>query len=114
MANFKNGRISEDIKREIAAQLRELKDPRISKMLTIVRTEISGDSSHCKVYISSLEGLEIAKQSCKGLQSATGLLKREISNKLHLKKCPDLQFIPDNSIEHSADIIQILKDLGEE
>ena len=114
MANFKNGRISEDIKREIASQLRELKDPRISGMLTIVRTEVSGDMSHCKVFVSSFDGIEKAKEACKGLESASGLLKREISNKLHLKKCPDLKFIPDNSIEHRAEIIKLLKDIGED
>lgn len=114
MPNFKNGRISEDIKREIASMLRELKDPRISGMLTIVRTEVSGDMSHCKVYVSSFEGLEKAKEACKGLESASGLLRREIANKLHLRKCPELKFIPDNSIEHSAEITQILRDLGQE
>ena len=114
MANFKNGRIAEDIKREIASQMRDLKDPRISGMLTIVRTEISGDASHCKVFVSSFEGLDKAKEACKGLESASGILKREISNKLHLKKCPELKFIPDNSIEHSAEITKILKDISEE
>lgn len=111
MANFKHDRINEDIKREIAAQMRELKDPRISGMLTVVRTEVSGDMSHCKVFVSSFEGLEHAKEACKGLESAAGLLRREIANKLHLRKCPELKFIPDNSIEHSAEITQILRDL---
>lgn len=112
MPNYRNSRVSEDIKREISAMLRELKDPRISGMITIVRTELSGDTSHCKVFVSSYEGIENAKEACAGLTSAQGILRHAIGNKLHLKKCPELKFIPDDSIEHSAEITRKLHDLG--
>lgn len=42
MANFKANRTEEDILREMTAILRELKDPRIDPMLTVVRAELSG------------------------------------------------------------------------
>jgi len=115
MPNFRNGRLSEDIKREIAGLIREeIKDPRVNAgMLSVVRTELSGDNSHCKVYISSIEGVEAAKTAVKGLESASGMMKRQISNKLHLKKCPELKFIADNSIEHSAEITKMLEQIEE-
>lgn len=115
MPNFRNGRLSEDIKREIAGLIREeIKDPRVNaSMLSVVRTELSGDNSHCKVYISSIEGVEAAKTAVKGLESASGMMKRQISNKLHLKKCPELKFIADNSIEHSAEITKMLEQIEE-
>ena len=111
MPNFKNGRLSEDIKREISGLImEEIKDPRVSVgLISVVRTELSGDNSHCKVYISSLDGEEAAKTAVKGLESASGMMKRRISNVLHLKKCPELKFIADNSIEHSAEIAGILE-----
>lgn len=110
MAGFKTGRMAEDIKREIAAKMRELKDPRLtnSGMLTVVRVDLSSDGSHCKVYISSIEGLDKAKQACRGLDSASGIIKRAVSNKLGLKKCPEMQFIADNSAEHSIEINRLL------
>ena len=49
MAGYKTDRVSEDIKREIAAMVRELKDPRIKGMLTIVNVEVSSDASFAKV-----------------------------------------------------------------
>ncbi len=115
MPSFRNGRLSEDIKREIAGLIREeIKDPRVNAgMLSVVRTELSGDNSHCKVYISSIEGVEAAKTAVKGLESASGMMKRQISNKLHLKKCPELKFIADNSIEHSAEITKMLEQIEE-
>lgn len=73
MANYKTSRTEEDILRELTALLRELKDPRIDPLLTIVRVELSNDMSNCKVYVSSLSGIETAKTSCIGLVSATGI-----------------------------------------
>lgn len=103
--------MSEDIKRELSALLRELKDPRISKLLSIVRCEVSGDLSHCKINVSAMEGEEATLESIKGLKSATGFLRRELGNRLHLRKCPELHFIADSSIAYSAKINDILSDL---
>ena len=72
MASFKIDRVQEDILRELTAILPTLKDPRIEPMLSIVRVELSGDMGHCKVYVSSMHGLDAAKTSCQGLRSAAG------------------------------------------
>lgn len=89
-----------------------IKDPRVKEgMVSVVRTELSGDNSHCKVFISHLEGMEAAKSAVKGLESAQWMLRKEISDKLHMKKCPELKFIADDSIEHSAHIAQMLDNI---
>ena len=111
MPNYKTGRLSEDIKRELSFLLRELKDPRISKLLSVIRCEVSNDLSHCKVHVSAMEGEEATQESVKGLRSATGFLRREIGNRLHLRKCPELHFIADGSIAYSAKINDILNGL---
>lgn len=111
MANYKNSRMAEDIKREMTAILRELKDPRIDKLLTIVRTDLSGDMSHCKIYVSSFEGLDKAKESVKGLTSAEGFIRSELFHRLKMRKSPELKFIADDSIARSAEINRKLMDL---
>ena len=114
MANFKTGRISEDIRRELSALIKDLKDPRIAGgMITIMRCDVSNDMSHCKIYISSFDGFEKAKQAVKGFESASGFIKRELSNSLHLRKCPELKFIADNSTEHSVNINKLLKEISD-
>lgn len=113
MASFKASRMAEDMKRELTAILRELKDPRIVEMLTIVRVDLSNDMSHCKVYVSSFTGLEAAQESVKGLKSAEGFIKRELFHRLKMRKAPDLHFIADDSIAHAAEINQKLHDLGQ-
>ncbi len=111
MASFKVGRMGEDIKRELTAIFRELKDPRINGMLTIVRVDLSNDLSHCKVYVSCFEGIETARESVKGLTSASGFIKRELFHRLPMRKCPELKFIADDSIAISAEINEKLKKL---
>lgn len=113
MASFKIVRAQEDILRELTAILREeLKDPRLSPALTVVRAELSGDMGHCKVYISSLKGMDDAKTACAVLKSAAGYIRSELFSRLKLRKSPDLHFIPDDSIEYAADISEKLNRLG--
>ena len=114
MAGFHIDRISEDIKREIISIMRELKDPRISGMLTVVKVEVSGDLSYAKVYISAIEGIEVAKSSAKGLQNAQGFIRKQLGSRLHLRKSPELKFIADDSIEKGMDIFEKIKELNNE
>ena len=114
MAGYRIDRVSEDIKREIIASMRELKDPRIQGMLTVVRVEVSSDLSFAKVYVSAMEGLETAKLAVKGLTSATGYIPREVGNRLHLRKTPELKFIADDSIAHGMEITKKIETLVKE
>lgn len=110
MAGYRSDRVSEDIRREIIAVIRELKDPRVKdKMLTVVRVEVSSDVSYARVYVSALEGIETAKKAVEGLTSATGLIRREIGSKLRLRKTPEIKFIADDSIEKGINLFRQLE-----
>ena len=111
MAGYRTDRVSEDIKREIATMMRELKDPRIQGMLTVVNVEVSSDASFAKVYVSAMEGIETAKLAVKGLTSAKGYIRREIGKRLHLRKTPELRFIADDSIEKGMNITRMLNNI---
>ena len=109
MPNHRIGRLSEDIKRELSALLRELKDPRISEMTSILRCEVSPDGSHCKVHVTGPRGMKPpSRRAAKGLTSAAGYLRRELGSRLKMRKCPELHFIPDTSIAYSAHINELL------
>ena len=115
MPSYKLGRTTEDIRREVSAILRELKDPRVSGcMLSVVRVEVTNDLSYCTVYVSAMEGIETAKLAVKGLTSATGYIRREIGKRLHLRKTPELKFIADDSIEKGMGIAGMINTLSEE
>ena len=112
MANQRMGRTTEDIKRELSAIFRELKDPRVTEVfLSIVRVEVTNDLSYCTVFVSSLEGIEKTKNACKGLDSASGFIRRELGHRLKLRHVPSLIFTATDSIEYSAEISRILNSL---
>ncbi|MBR0542195.1 MAG: 30S ribosome-binding factor RbfA [Clostridia bacterium] len=113
MAGYKADRVSEDIKREIIAVMRELKDPRVKdKILTVVRVEVSHDLSYAKVYVSALEGIETAKEAVKGLVSATGKIRHEVGSRLRLRKAPELKFIADDSVEHGMELFKKIESIS--
>lgn len=109
MAGYRVSRVSEDIRREITAIVRELKDPRVAgKMLTVVRVEVSSDASFAKVFISDFSGIDNAKEAVKGLTAATGYIRREVGQRLHLRKTPELKFVADDSVERGFNMFKKL------
>lgn len=108
MAGFKINRITSDIKITLSELLREVKDPRVSKLLSIVKVDVSGDLSYATVYVSAIEGYEATVSSVKALKGASGFLRRELGSRLKIRKVPELRFIADDSINISANISKII------
>ncbi|MCR5208051.1 MAG: 30S ribosome-binding factor RbfA [Eubacterium sp.] len=111
MPGYRIDRITEDIKRELVHILREVKDPRVDEMLTVVKVDVSSDLSYCKVYVSAVEGIEKAKESVKGLKAASGFIRKRLGSSLHLRKVPELKFIADDSIEKGFELFDKLKSI---
>ena len=112
MAGYRIDRITEDIKRELVHILREVKDPRVSDMLTVVKVDLSNDLSYCKVYVSEVGGIEAAKESVKGLKAASGFIRKRLGASLHLRKVPELRFVADDSIEKGFALFDKLKTIN--
>lgn len=112
MPGHKLGRVTEDIKRELTAILREIKDPRVRGcFLSIVRVEVTNDLSYCTVYVSTMEGMEQTKRAVDGLKSAAGYIRRELGARLSLRHVPQMLFKPTDSIEYGAAISKKLWEL---
>ena len=115
MAGYRIDRVTEDIRREVMAIIRELKDPRVSgSFISVVRVEVTNDMSYCTVYVSSLKGLEETQNSVKGLKSAAGYMRSELGKRLKIRHIPELIFKATDSIEYGASISKILNDLNKE
>lgn len=109
MAGFKHGRITSDIQMAMSELLREVKDPRVSPLIGVVKVDVSGDLSYATIYVSAIDGYEATVNSVKGLKSAAGYLRRELGSRLRLRKVPELRFIADDSIIKSAEIMNIIE-----
>ena len=106
-------RIAEELKKEISAILRELKDPRVSSALvSVTRVEVAQDLSVAKVFVSMLAEDAQKAETIDAIKHASGFIRREIGHRLDLRHSPALSFFADTSIEHGAHINKLLKDLG--
>jgi len=104
-------RINEDIQRELATLLRNIKDPRVNQgMISVTAVDTTSDLRQAKVYLSVYD-LRSEKEFQKGLKSASGFLRRELGQALSLRHTPELLFELDKSIERGARISTILSGL---
>ena len=111
MPSFKINRLAEDIRRELTDLMHTIKDPRVEGLVSIVRVELSGDQSCCKVYVSSLEGAKAGQRAAQGLNNAAGYIRREMGRRVQMRRSPEFRFVADDSIEYSAGIAQKLNEL---
>lgn len=112
MASNHISRINEDIRLCLSEKLRQVKDPRVQQgdLLSVVRTDTTGDLRYCKVYLSVLGEVD-EKEFKKGLKSCSGWLRRELGASLSLRYTPELIFELDRSIQHGAHINSVIRQL---
>jgi ribosome-binding factor A len=105
-------RVAELMKREIAGILaRELRDPRVTGMVSVTEVEVTHDLSFARVFVSLLaEGAE-RERTLEGLQRAAGFVRHQLAPRLGLREVPELRFVHDASIERGARVEEILKKL---
>lgn len=111
MAKERINRINEELHREIAGIVRELKDSRIPLMTSVVGVSVTNDLSYAKVYVSVMGDEEVQKSALDGLKSAAGFVRREVGRRVQIRHSPEILFELDRSIEHGAYINDILKKL---
>ena len=111
MASNRIGRINEEIQKELASLIRNLKDPRVQDtMISITPVETTPDLRYAKVYASFLQE-DRAADALKGLQSASGYLRRELGSALNLRYTPELQWEKDDSITYGAKMLKLINSL---
>ncbi|MBO4897992.1 MAG: 30S ribosome-binding factor RbfA [Clostridia bacterium] len=108
MASHRESRIDEEVKRELGALLRELKDPRISGLTSVVAVNVTKDLRFAKAYISVMGSDEQKAATIEGIRSAAGFIRKEIGHRLNLRHTPEFSFVLDSSIEHGAHISEII------
>ena len=107
MANYRRGRINDEVQKELAMILREVKDPRVSNaFISVTAVEVTPDLKFAKVYYSAMQGDK--KEVAKGLKSSAGYIRRQLAQRLNLRMTPELTFCEDHSIAHGAHISKLL------
>ena len=103
-------RISEEVRREVDAIIREeLGDPRIGGTFSITRAEVTGDLRYAKIYVSVLED-ERRDDLMEALKSARGFIRRALGKRMIIRYTPELIFVSDRNIAYGVHIAKVLAD----
>ncbi len=107
MAKYRQGRINDEMRKEISEILREVKDPRVSgAFISVTAVDATPDLKYAKVYYSVLTGDK--KEIGKGLRSSAGYIRGQLARRINLRMTPELTFHEDTSIAYGAHISKIL------
>lgn len=111
MARFRRtDRLNEQLKQEISLIIRaEVRDPRVG-LATITAVQASPELDHAKVYVTSLGSEEEREEIVAGLRSAAPFIRKELSQRLHMRRVPELHFEADRVLAEASRIEALLRE----
>ncbi|MDA1035579.1 MAG: 30S ribosome-binding factor RbfA [Chloroflexi bacterium] len=113
--NRRTERVSGLLHEELGRLLLEgLHDPRLGQMVTVTKVDISSDLLFATVLVTVLGSADDAREAMEGLRSATGFLRRELAQRLKLKRTPELRFALDGSIEEGDRVLALLDSIKDQ
>ncbi|HXM95349.1 MAG TPA: 30S ribosome-binding factor RbfA [Candidatus Dormibacteraeota bacterium] len=111
-ANHRHERVGEEIAHEINAMLvGELKDPRLEGMVVVTEVRVQQDMKHARVFVNMRGSSKEQNDAVKALEHAAGYIRRELIERLQVRRVPELHFTLDLSQEHVERIEQLLNDM---
>ena len=115
MANYRGGRINEEVRREVSNIIQnEIKDPRLTAMVSVTDVKVTRDLRYAKVFVSIFgKNDEEKNNTFVALKNASGYIRKEIGQRINLRYNPQIIFELDDSINygmHIEELIQRVKD----
>ncbi len=115
LAGHRHERVAEEIHHEVGAMLAgELKDPRLSGMVTVTEVRVAPDLKQARIFVSVLGSEDEQNLAMKALEAAAGFIRRELFERLNMRRTPDLHFTLDRSEEYREKIESLLKQTKQE
>ena len=108
--SIKNRRINDEVRRTLSEIIRDVKDPRISPLTSVMDVEVAPDLKTCKIWISVFtsgdpeDRSSAIKETMEGLKSASGFIRGELARRVNLRNTPVLQFLADTSIAYGVEM----------
>lgn len=106
-------KVSSLIKREVSQMLLfDIKDDRVGAgMVSITDVDVSGDLQHARIFVSIYGTPEAKAETMAGLQSSASFVRRELGQRMRLRRTPEVVFLEDNSLERGDRLLHLLNDL---
>lgn len=111
MQGSRPARVGDQIREELAELLsRHVKDPGLG-FVTVQWVKVSPDLQNARVYYTVLGDARERKDTARALDRALPFLRREIAQRLRLRRAPELAFHYDESVERGERIEQLLDEI---
>ncbi len=111
-SSHRSNRNNSDIERALSEIIRkDLKDPRIGLITSVVKTDTTKDLKECKVYISVFGDDEKKQETISAIKNAGGFIRYRLAQTLNLRNTPELHFILDDSIEYGVNMTKKINDI---
>ena len=108
-AKYHRGRLGEALREEIETIVEgELGDPRIG-LASVTAVELAEDGRSARVMIVVSGTDEECQSSLEGLSAASGFIRHEVADRLHLRRAPELFFQLDRSEKYQTRVDELLK-----
>lgn len=109
-------RVASLIQQEVSQMVQhEIKDDRVGAgMVSVTDVDVSGDLQHAKIFVSIYGTDKARAETMAGLKSATGYIRRELGQRVRLRRTPELVFIEDRGLERGDRMLALLNQLSEE
>ena len=116
MANYRGGRINEEYKREISNLIQnEIKDPRLTAMISVTDVQVTKDLRYAKVYVSIFtKDDEEKKTNLEALKRSSGFVRKEVGQKVNLRHTPEIIFELDDSINYGMHMDELIHKISKE
>lgn len=109
--NNKLNRIDEELKKELSNIINyDLKNPKITGLISITDVKTTPDLRFCRVYVSILNAKN-TKATLANLKKSAGFVRTEIAKRVNLRTTPEFVFILDETMEYGAKIDTILGEI---
>lgn len=110
VAGHRPERIAEEIRNEVSLMLAgELKDPRLASAMNVTEVRVTADLKNVRIYVEILGSDSEREGTLQGLSAASGFIRHELTERLHLRHAPEIHFVPDRSEEYSQHIEDLLR-----
>lgn len=109
-------RVAALIQREVSQLLQNgIKDDRVgSGMVSVTDVNVSGDLQHAKIFVSIYGTPEAKAETMAGLKAATGYVRRELGQRVRLRRTPEVVFMEDKSLERGDRILSLLNQINQD
>ncbi|HUK31001.1 MAG TPA: 30S ribosome-binding factor RbfA [Candidatus Acidoferrum sp.] len=109
-AGHRHERVAEEIHHEVDSMLAgELRDPRLEASVTVTEVRLQPDMKLARVFVQIIGTPKEQSDALAALTKATGYIRHELTERIQMRRSPDLQFLMDTSEEQARRIEELLR-----